>query len=541
MAGLIDVGILKPELANTFGASQARQQAEQQNALRRQQLQVGELELKRLQEEREIMLNFQQQLKAAGKDTDLNKISDALIATGNPDYIDKGLRIRQKLKEQSAWDAYEKRFLSPKLQVTDEPEAAAAPTVSSGPSPFQANMLENKQNLPLNRLIPLVEELAPAPAPAPQVSKTPAASPKQDKITALEQEISMLAGFGDSPKAKARQQVLLRQLEAALKPEANRPIPLSPGQSLYSPTGQLVAAAPDKPEKPPTPTELQRLINERDALPPGDPRRPAYEAAIKKETTHSPGTTVSLPPQEKAEQGDRGKLLVKQYEGISEAARIGARSLPALQSNLAILDKGFETGFGTEAKAAGAKVLAALGVQNAEKYATNAQTFLGNASAAILQRQLEQKGPQTEADAQRITQTGAQLGNTKEANKFFINVARAQINRDIDQRNFYDRWWKANKTYDGAEDAWYAGEGGKSLFERPELKSAAPAPSLINQIPTGRAPTPAAAKSPAVKPIAAPTPIPQAAIDALKAKKGTPEQFDEIFGAGAAKRVLGGK
>ena len=287
---------------------------------------------------------------------------------------------------------------------------------------------------------------------------------------------------------------------------------------------------------PPAPTEIQRLINERNALPAGDPRIEIYNKAIVKASTHSPGTTVNLPPQEKAEQSDRGKFLVEQYKGISDAARIGARSLPALQSNIAILDKGFETGFGTEAKAAGAKVLAALGVKDAEKYATDAQTFLGNASAAVLQRQLEQKGPQTEADAQRITQTGAQLGNTKEANKFFINVARAQINRDIDQRNFYDKWWKTNKTYDGAEDAWYAGEGGKSLFERPELKSSVQAPSIINQIPTGRAPTPAVAR-----PAAAPTPIPQAAIDALKAKKGTPEQFDEIFGAGAAKRVLGGK
>lgn len=183
-----------------------------------------------------------------------------------------------------------------------------------------------------------------------------------------------------------------------------------------------------------------------------------------------PVQNVTLPPQEKAEQADRGKLLVKQYEGISEAARIGARSLPALQSNATILDKGFDTGFGTEAKAAGAKVLGALGVKDAENYATDAQTFLGNASAAVLQRQLEQKGPQTEADAQRITQTGAQLGNTKQANKFFIDVAKEQIQRDIDQRNFYDKWWKANKTYDGAEDAWYSSEGSKSLFERPNLK-----------------------------------------------------------------------
>jgi len=205
------------------------------------------------------------------------------------------------------------------------------------------------------------------------------------------------------------------------------------------------------------------------------------------------GNVVNLPPQEKAEQGDRGKLLIKQYSEISDTARIGAKTLPSLESNAAILSKGFDTGFGTEAKAAGAKVLGALGVKDAQNYATNAQTFLGNASSAILQKQLEQKGPQTESDAQRITQTGAQLGNTKEANMFFIDVAKEQIKRDVDQRNFYDRWWKQNKTYDGAEDAWYSGEGGKSLFERPGLRKYINPTSAASQIP-GQAPAaPAAA------------------------------------------------
>jgi hypothetical protein len=213
------------------------------------------------------------------------------------------------------------------------------------------------------------------------------------------------------------------------------------------------------------------------------------------QASRPPGTTVTL-VQEKAELGARGKLLVSQYEDISKQASVAQRSLPAIDANLATLDKGFKTGFGTETIAAGAKVLAALGVQDAEKYATNAQTFLANANAAVLQRQLEQKGPQTESDAQRITQTGAQMGNTEAANKFVLNVARAQLKRDVDQRNFYDRWWKQNKTYDGAEDAWYAGEGGRSLFDRPELKAYVP---RSQQIP-GQGPVPARAPAPAVAP-----------------------------------------
>lgn len=186
--------------------------------------------------------------------------------------------------------------------------------------------------------------------------------------------------------------------------------------------------------------------------------------------------SVKLPEQEKAERGERGKLLVKEYEGISNAARLAGRTLPALETQERILASGFKTGFGTDAQKAGASVLSALGVPEASKFATDAQTFLSATQQAVLQRQLEQKGPQTEADAQRITQTGAQLGNTPDANKFIVSVAKAQLKRDIEQRNFYDKWWKENKTYDGAEDAWLGGEGGKSLFERPELKQyAAPA------------------------------------------------------------------
>lgn len=204
-----------------------------------------------------------------------------------------------------------------------------------------------------------------------------------------------------------------------------------------------------------------------------------YEYAVKQGYTGTldqfrkstrPVTTVNLGPQQTQEQKARGDLLVEEYKAVQSAANTAKRTLPAIEANLAILDKGFDTGFGTEAKTAAAKVLGALGVENAEEYATNSQIFLANASAAVLQKQLDQKGPQTEADAQRITQTGAQLGNSKEANEFLLNVAKAQIKRDIEQQKFYNQWWKNNKTYDGAEDAWINGEGGKSLFERPELK-----------------------------------------------------------------------
>jgi hypothetical protein len=259
-----------------------------------------------------------------------------------------------------------------------------------------------------------------------------------------------------SGAAKAEIGMLTKQLEAVQKLHVV-------GDSLLNGAGQVVATVPKKA----TLSEFEKML-ETSGLTPAQQTQ-AKQAWITKHVTHAPPVSVSM-TQEKAESADYGKFLVKQFESVTKAADLAQKSLPAIEGNLASLDKGFDTGFGTETKASGAKVLAALGVKDAEKYATNSQTFLANASAAVLQKQLEQKGPQTESDAQRITQTGAQLGNTKDANRFVLNVAKAQLQRDIDQRKFYSDWRKTNKSFDGADDAWNSGAGGKSLFDTPALK-----------------------------------------------------------------------
>jgi hypothetical protein len=203
--------------------------------------------------------------------------------------------------------------------------------------------------------------------------------------------------------------------------------------------------------------------------------------------------------QEKAEAGEFGKLLVGQFDAISKQASVAARTLPSIEANLATLNKGLDTGFGTDAKAAGARVLGALGVKDADKFATDTQTFQSNAISAVLQKQLEQKGPQTESDARRIEQIGAELGKTKDANRFILDLAREQLRRDLDQRNFYAEWKKGpgKGSFNGAEDAWFAGEGSKSLFDRPALKKyAVGAASAASQIP-GQGPATPAARPPA--------------------------------------------
>jgi hypothetical protein len=179
--------------------------------------------------------------------------------------------------------------------------------------------------------------------------------------------------------------------------------------------------------------------------------------------------------QERAESGAYGTMLVDNYKRIAERADTGRRALTTIDQAQRALNQGLTTGFGAETIRQGARVLAALGEPESAKNAANADLFLSSVKQNVLSRQQEQKGTQTESDAQRIEDTFIGLGKTPAANQFLLDVARAVIKRDDRQQRFYQDWRRKNGSYDGAEEAWLDGEGGTSLFDSKELKQYATA------------------------------------------------------------------
>jgi hypothetical protein len=407
------------------------------------QAEMADMQMEALRRDRDALSQIQAAIVAKGGPPDLAAAADAMIKSGKPEYLTQGMAIRQKLADQTAFANYQKEF-GPAAQNA----MGASPTgmeLPAGNQPATEGLTGRVPGV-VTTPVPVSPPMnAMAPAPAAPVNAMMA----QPDIASLEARYRRVANL-ETPGAKAEAALLLKQIDRAA---TATPADIKTMQALGYPITQAGYQAYRDAQRP------DRLLT---------PEEEAQKVRIGKATRPlAPSITMIS---EKAEQGARGKMLVDQYGEISKAAGLAARTMPAIEANLTALNKGFDTGFGKETIAAGASVLAALGVKDAEKFATDAQQFQSNAISAVLQKQLEQKGPQTESDAKRIEQIGAQLGKTKNANEFILGTAKEQLKRDIEQRNFYDRWYKTNKTYDGAEDAWFAGEGGKSLFERPALK-----------------------------------------------------------------------
>ena len=447
---------------------------------------TNQIKLDELKRDRDEMIQLREKLKSLGQDPDVGKFLDTIAQTGNPEYVKMAIEGRQKIKDL---DAYAKLGVIEPVGATP-----AMPTGAPAPAAPVASVVRMPQApAPVNALgsgtfgmepTAPVNAMAPAPAAAAAPVNALAAQPGAAQAARAQQRIDQLLTFARTNPRMAKQamdeaRILQDQLELYSK--------RGPAESAEVQTMRALGI-PLTPEGYQTFTGAKRA----DRLLTAEELKQKLQIAA---AGRAPGTTVTM-VQEKAESGEFGKLLVGQYDAISKQASVAAKTLPSIEANLATLNKGLDTGFGTDAKAAGARVLGALGVKDAEKFATDTQTFQSNAIGAVLQKQLEQKGPQTESDARRIEQIGAELGKTKDANRFILDLAREQLRRDIEQRNFYTDWKKGpgKGSFNGAEDAWFAGEGGKSLFDRPSLKKYAISASAASQIP-GQGPAAPAART----------------------------------------------
>jgi hypothetical protein len=157
------------------------------------QAEVADMQLEQLRRDRDALSQIQAAIVAKGGPPDLAAAADAMIKSGKPEYLTQGMAIRQKLKDQEAFAAYEAEL---------RPKAPAASPVAE-PFTFSADAAQRRASAlgPMNALA------------APAASAAPAnAMVSQPDVAALEARYRRVAGL-DTPGAKAEAALLLKQIE----------------------------------------------------------------------------------------------------------------------------------------------------------------------------------------------------------------------------------------------------------------------------------------------------------------------------------------
>jgi hypothetical protein len=280
---MVDFGIVKPELAGSFGAGM---QASQENRMRTEEAQ---LKLDQLKQDREAMLQFQQQLKAAGKDPDLNKLFDAMIATGHPDYAMKGVEGKRRLKAQEEFAKLQGPDMGSAPETAPVAAAAAAPVQSvmrAAPAPASMNALGSGTYgmgaEPTNALA--AQAAAPVAAtPAPAPVNALAAQPNAGQVPQIQKRINDLMRFASSNPEMATQamqqaRILQDQLELFSRRGQNEPADAVMMQRLgypLTPQGYADYANAKKPSTLRSPEEEAQAIRiARESRPPVQPVAP---------------------------------------------------------------------------------------------------------------------------------------------------------------------------------------------------------------------------------------------------------------------------
>jgi len=263
------------------------------------------------------------------------------------------------------------------------------------------------------------------------------------------------AGFDMRAAIKAKVRAGLLDPIAAQKELDAMSKPVSVGRGglaipdANSPGGYRLMTPPASPAPQST---LAKLLSERDALPPGDPKRKAYENAIAKTTTHAPAANSNVNiVQEREESKAVGKYYGERYKDIQEAAFNGQAKVNTLNRMDQLLE-GVETGRLTPLGTEIAAMAASLGLKIDKNLGPKqAATALGN-EIALQNRNpaggAGMPGALSDKDREFLLQMVPGLGTTPEGRKEIISTAKQLATRDQQIAKMARDYRQKNKTID---------------------------------------------------------------------------------------------
>jgi len=501
------------------------------------QAEVADMQLESLRRERDALGQIQAAIVAKGGPPDLEAAADAMIKTGRPEYLTQGMAIRTALRNQRQAEAYRTDFGlgGAPAMPTSAPGAMAAPAeLAAGAQPepmapvpgvMSTSRVPGVTTAPISMSTGTMREIAPggamgaemplaptnalapaAPAPvnamvAPAAAVAPVApDANATRLRALEAQYRRI---GNNPELASEKALILKQIEdvqqtiraeSATPPEAKfmraLGIPLTrEGFTEFEALKQR-------------PGEFERLLSQS-GLPKTD-QTALIRERLRKEVTHTPGTTVTVSTEKKY--GERfGGLIADRDAGKLDAAEGAPRVIENSDRIMDILATGkVFTGTGANVRLQLAKALNLAGGTDTDRIA-NTEVLISSLANST-------------------------LGAIKSSN---LGAGQGFTNAD---RDFLEKASAGQLTYDSASLRKLAELGRKAGVASIESWN-----SRVQQIPKSALEGLGISASPLPVPSRRPASvmnIPQGAIDMLKSGAGTREQFDAQFGPGSADRVL---
>lgn len=235
---------------------------------------------------------------------------------------------------------------------------------------------------------------------------------------------------------------------AGIKPRAQQTAPGARPDSGASPAPATAGGAP----LPVPPAEANPIVPTKVT---------PYTASVRKTAGREDADIAAKEAQKAREAAEAASSTLSTIAGVRAINAPTGRLAPAKQW------------FGQWAEALGLPMPKAIGTAN------NLAAFNAIATNVVLDKQIMQKGVQTEGDAQRMRDTFAQVKNPMEANDLIMRYAAAQASRTMDMSAYMENWKEAkgNKEhYIGAKSEWL-----KFIREVPIVKNVNGKPVFFNE------------------------------------------------------------
>ena len=483
----IALGVRPIEIANPlaqYGQVAQIQAAQNQN-------QVSQMQIDQMRRDEETMRQIQAKAVAHGGPSDLNQIADAYINSGNHKFIEFGVGLRQKLDEKAQF-AKIMGLGGPvgAPEPTAAPTATAAPTVAYPQTAMPTNALgsgtfgTSPAAAPVNALVPAVAPVAPA-TPVNALTAPPAGP----DVALLRRKRDMFLSMGT-----AQGNAAAKTMDAEIALASKEPVYHNvPGVGLVDPrTARVVMPEGVKD------SEFEKLLARSNL---SDAQKNALRIQrAQKEATHAPGTTVNLPPQEKAFESELGKGQAESIIKSKTAAQDASSIINTVKTGRDLMKSGMITGAGADFLVNLNQGLKTVGIDaGLADAAANSQAFTANMAGNV---------------GKLIKQFGAGTGLSDADREFAKDMAGGRIsldakaiNRilDINERAARNVITQHNKDVKGIKTN---------------------IPLEVDMPPEVKAPVAGA---------------PSSAIDYLRANPSMKGAFDAKYGAGAADRALKGQ